>query len=75
MSSKIVLSRITAQQALEYKKQLDADGLKLDQDYFWRYRPVKYNNEWSLTPIEDSCVEFEFNSDALSSFYRLKWEK
>jgi len=74
MSDIIVLSNISAQQALDYKKQLDTDGLKLDQDYFWSYRPVKYN-DWGMSNGEHSRVEFEFREDMLASFYRLKWAK
>ncbi len=72
MSSKIVLSGISAQRALEYKQYLDADGLKINQDYCWRYQPVKYN---SWASFDQSEVEFEFMDAALASFYRLKWAK
>lgn len=74
MPSSIILPRATAQQALDYKKQLDADGLVVDQDYRWNFRPVKYN-DWSMSPTEQSQVEFEFKDDALASFYKLKWVK
>lgn len=74
MSSNIVLPRVTAQQALDYKKQLDADGLIINQDYHWNFRPVKYN-DWSMAPTEQSQVEFEFRDGALASFYKLKWAK
>jgi len=72
MSDIIVLSNISAQQAVDYKKQLDIDGLVTDQDYTWSYRPVKYNG-WA--PVDQSEVEFEFTDPALASFYRLKWAK
>jgi len=74
MSDIIVLSNVSAQQALDYKKQLDVDGLVTDQDYTWTYRPVKYN-DWGMSNGKHSQVEFEFREDTLASFYRLKWAK
>lgn len=70
----MVLSGNTAQQALWFKEQLTQDGLVLNHDYTWSYQPVKYN-DWSMAPMEQSCVEFEFVDPALASFYRLKWTK
>jgi hypothetical protein len=75
MTNRIVLTQLSAYSALQYKQQLSHDGLINDQDYTWRYQPVKYNNEWSTIPIEQSQVVFEFNSPALASFYRVKWAK
>lgn len=75
MLSVVVFHNITAHQALEYKQRLDADGLVLNQDYTWRYQPVKYNGEWEQLPLEDSHVEFKFKDSALASFYTLKWTK
>lgn len=76
MSSKVVLSHITAQQALNYKQQLTEDGLTIGHDYVWRYQPVKYTGDWGAAdPIEESQVEFEFSNPSLASFYRIKWAK
>jgi hypothetical protein len=75
MSTKLVLSYITAQQALTYKQQLTEDGLTIGHDYVWRYQPVKYNSDWGADPIEESQVEFEFQNPSLASFYRIKWAK
>ena len=75
MSNKVVISKLNAYTALQYKQQLTHDGLINDQDYTWRYQPVKYNSDWSTVPIEESQVVFEFNSSALASFYRIKWAK
>lgn len=74
MSSTLVVDSITAHQALCYKEQLTQDGLVLNHDYSWIYQPIKYN-DWGMSPIEQSCVEFEFVDPALASFYRLKWAK
>lgn len=75
MSATIILTKVTAQDALLYKQQLVNDGLVLNQDYTWRYQPVKYNNDWSTQPIEQSQVAFEFKDETLASFYRIKWAK
>jgi len=75
MTDKIVISKLTAYDALKYKLELTDSGLVNNQDYTWRYHPVKYNNDWSTVPIEQSQVVFEFNSPALASFYRVKWAK
>lgn len=75
MSNKLTLCSITANEALLYKQQLTEAGLTVDQDYTWRYQPVKYNNDWSRSPIDQSQVEFDFADAAVASFYRLKWTK
>jgi hypothetical protein len=74
MSAGITIYSVSAQQALLYKEQLTQDGLVVDQDYSWSYRPVKYN-DWLQTDGEASCVQFEFRDQSLASFYRLKWIK
>lgn len=75
MSSALVIDHITAQQALEYKKQLTQDGLVVNNDYSWKYQPIKYN-DWSMSPkAQHSFVEFEFVDPALATFYRLKWAR
>lgn len=75
MSNAITIGDVSAIDALGFKAELTHDGLAMDQDYSWRYHPVKYNNDWSTIPIEQSRVVFEFNSPALASFYRVKWAK
>jgi len=71
----LVIENITAADAIALKHELDQSGLVNSQDYTWRYRPVKYNNDWSAYPIEQSQVVFEFDSPAVASFYRVKWAK
>jgi hypothetical protein len=75
MSNAVTISNISAIDALGFKAELTSDGLVMDQDYSWRYQPVKYNNDWSTIPIEQRHVVFEFSSPALASFYRVKWAK
>lgn len=74
MSTGLTIHSVTAQQALLYKEQLTQNGLIVNQDYSWTYIPIKYN-DWGMTPMAQSCVEFEFADPALASFYRLKWIK
>lgn len=71
----LIIENITAAEAIAFKYELDQSGLAVNQDYTWRYRPVKYNNDWSTQPIEQSQVVFEFSSPSLASFYRVKWAK
>jgi hypothetical protein len=75
MSMAVTISDVSAMDALVFKAELARDGLVMNQDYAWRYCPVKYNHDWSTIPIEQSRVVFEFSSPALASFYRVKWAK
>ena len=63
-----------AQRALEYKRQLDADGLVVNQDYTWRYQKPVYN-DFAWTDSEVSNVTFTFQNPALATFYQLKWAR
>lgn len=73
MLNAVTITDITAAEAIAFKFDLDSAGLRLNHDYIWRYRPVKYNNDWSAEPIEQSQAVFEFTDPALASFYKLKW--
>ena len=61
-----------AQEAMEYKRQLDQDGLVVNQDYTWRYQKPVYD-EFAWTDSEVSNVTFTFKNPALATFYQLKW--
>ena len=61
-----------AQEAMEYKRQLDQDGLVVNQDYEWRYQKPVYD-EFAWTDSEHSNVTFTFANPALATFYQLKW--
>lgn len=63
-----------AQQAMEYKRQLDQDGLVVNRDYTWRYQKPVYD-EFAWTDSEVSHVTFTFNNAALATFYQLKWSR
>lgn len=73
--SDVTIENVTAAEAIEFKNQLSQSGLIIEQDYVWRYYPVKYNHDWSTHPLERSRVVFSFRDPALSSFYKLKWTK
>lgn len=59
-------------EAMEYKRQLDRDGLIVNQDYEWRYQKAVYD-EFAWTDSESSNVTFTFSNPALATFYQLKW--
>jgi len=52
---------------------LDRGGLVVEQDYTWKFQPVKYTDGFSATPMSESQVVFEFTDPAMASFYKLKW--
>lgn len=71
----ITITKISAQEALALKSDLDQSGLVLNHDYTWRFQPVKYNNDFSMYAVEESQVLFEFTDPAMAVFFRLKWIK
>jgi hypothetical protein len=54
-----------------YKEQVDAHGLRVDQDYTWRYTPAV--NDWLSAPITPATVEFEFRDAQWETYFNLKW--
>ena len=71
----ITITKISAQEALALKADLDQSGLAVNHDYTWRFQPVKYNNDFSMYAVEESQVLFEFADPAMAVFFRLKWIK
>jgi hypothetical protein len=63
-----------SQEALALKRQLDADGLVVNQDYTWRYQKPVYD-EFAWTDSEVSSVTFTFKQASLATFYQLKWSR
>ena len=63
-----------AQRALDYKHQLDLDGLIVNQDYTWRYQKSVYD-EFAWAESEVSHVTFTFKNPSLATFYQLKWAR
>jgi hypothetical protein len=74
MTSSVTITDISAADAIAFKAELTHTGLVMEQDYTWRYQPVKYDN-WQTIEIIKSQVTFEFRDPAVASFYRLKWTK
>lgn len=70
----VTLTEISAYDALARKRDLDDAGLIFNQDYTWKYQPVKYSS-WGCEPKDQSQVVFEFVNPALASFYQIKWSK
>ena len=75
MLNTVIITDLSAAEAIALKADLDHSGLVVNHDYTWRFQPVKYNNDWSMDPEEASQVLFEFTDPALASFYKLKWIK
>ena len=75
MLNKVIITNITAAEAMGLKADLDQSGLVVNADYTWRFQPVKYNNDFSMYAVENSQVLFEFADPAMASFYKLKWIK
>jgi len=71
----ITITKISAQEAIALKADLEQSGLVLNHDYTWRFQPVKYNNDFSMYAVEESQVLFEFADPAMASFFKLKWIK
>ena len=74
MTNLVVVTKVSAVDALALKNELTHVGLVMEQDYTWRYQPVKYDT-WGSNKLQESQVIFEFIDPALASFYRLKWTK
>lgn len=69
----LTITNISAAEAIGLKMDLDRGGLVVEQDYTWRFQPVKYTDGFSATPMSESQVVFEFTDPAMASFYKLKW--
>lgn len=68
----LAIHHITAAKALELKNDLVASGLIMDQDFTWHYHQSVYDTFGHEAP-EPSHVIFEFATDQLATFFRLKW--
>ena len=75
MPTTVIITKISAAEAIALKADLDGSGLVVNHDYTWRFQPVKYNNDFSMYAVEESQVLFEFADPAMASFYKLKWIK
>ena len=54
-----------------YKEQVDAAGLRVDQDYTWRYTPAV--SDWLSNELTPATVEFTFQDPKWATYFELKW--
>lgn len=73
LTNQVVLLHVGAGQGIEYKNNLIAAGLVLDQDFVWQYNQATYNND-GFDAVTPRCVTFTFQNPALATFYQLKWQ-
>ena len=67
---RVVITDIEPIEALWLKDQLIQDGLVIDIDFEWEYRPT-YSDGFSGE--ERHHARFSFRDPALATFYQLKW--
>ena len=61
----LVIRFLKASWALEYKQELERDGLVCDKDFTWAYHSAGFEGK--------SHVEFNFMDPTKETFYTLKW--
>lgn len=69
----VIVLGVNATRALELRDQVEARGLRNNQDFVWSYRQASYNND-GFTPSSPRQVKFEFNDPAMATFFNLKWQ-
>ena len=67
----VTVRNVSPLDAVDMKFQLLRAGLVMDDDFTWRYVPLKWDSFTGLTGIR--YVEFEFQDPALATFYQIKW--
>ena len=70
--NRVQLTGIEVLEALSLKSQLEAAGLRINQDFEWAWHPRRWDN---MTGDTAGFVEFVFQDPALATFYQLKWAK
>lgn len=61
-----------AARAIELKRQLDQDGLVVNEDFDWEWHQGRVDN-FSWSDPEPAYVIFRFVNPSLATFYQLKW--
>lgn len=74
MDHKVVIEHIQPIEAVERKNQLLKDGLVLDQDFVWEYKPATYDND-GYSAVTPKQATFRFINPSLATFYKLKWAR
>lgn len=68
---KVTIFGLTPDEAVKLKNQLLGDGLIMNRDFEWEYRPLKRKS--FLDPAPERQAVFTFDQGSLASFYQLKW--
>lgn len=66
----IIVSDIDANQALNFKYNLQESGLQDGEDFVWGYRASEYDG---FTMNRPRYAVYAFRDPAVASFFRLKW--
>lgn len=72
LNAQVVLLHVGPAQGIEYKNDLIAAGLVLDQDFTWKYNQATYDN-FGYSAVIPRSVTFKFRDAATATFYQLKW--
>ena len=67
---RVVITGVTAAEAMQYRDQLLQAGLIMHQDFEWSYHPPLWDG---FTQEQPRRVMFAFCNPALATFYQLKW--
>ena len=69
---KVTIFGLTPDEAVKLKNQLLGDGLIMNQEFEWEYRPITWDH-FTLDPAPERQAVFTFEQGSLASFYQLKW--
>lgn len=72
MYHRVTIKSVSVEEALQYKRELIAAGLVMDQDFVWEWQTPQYE-DWTF--IAPAMVHFDIVDAAQATFYRLKWTR
>jgi hypothetical protein len=67
---RVVITGVTAAEAMQYRDQLLQASLIMHQDFEWSYHPPLWDG---FTQERPKHTVFSFRDPALATFYQLKW--
>lgn len=67
----ILIEHTPASVAIDMKNQLIQDGLVHGTDFEWRFTQSAWDG---MTGVSPSSTRFSFRSQAMATFYQLKWQ-
>lgn len=73
MLYKISIENVEPNQAIDLKNQLLDDGLVVDVDFTWRFRPSTW--DYMTSSGDPAGVDYHFKNATIATFYQLKWSK